>query len=542
MSKVLVIAPPPTPNGDLHVGHLSGPYLRADVYTRYLKLRGVEAYLLTGVDEHQSYVAAKGEQLGLGAAETADRFGDEMLKTLQAARIEAQTYARPRRSRYHSALVKETFEKLYREGMIVARESDCLYCEICGRYLFEAYVAGKCPHCRSGSGGNACEDCGRPNDCIDLEEAACARCGNRPAVRSFTRLYFLLSRCETRLRAYHGSTVMSSRMRALCEGMLEDGLPDIAISHFSDWGLPIPLAGFDDQRFYAWFEMAAGELAATSELADEAGLDGGWKCFLKSKGAEVVKFCGFDNSYFYSVFFPAILTSFDPAIKLPEVFITNEFYRLDGSKFSTSRDHVIWGRDILAKTPVDCLRFYLAYSGPETEGTNFTIAEYQTAVDRDLISGVERWLRRLGEVIDADFDGYAPGADGWTADQHRFYGDLELYRERASEAYEARTFSTRLAARVIIDLARAAAEFQTRESNQAFSKHNSRCKASVALQLAAAKTLAVVSAPIMPDFGARLWESLGCEGPIFSGCWNDLPSLVPAGTRVRDLNRSYFSS
>ena len=179
--RVLTTATPPTPNGDLHAGHLSGPYLGADILTRYLRMRGVEAGYLTGMDDHQSYVVTKARMLSSTPREVADRFNETMIGTLERAGIAADHVARPRLSPYHVDLVRKLFRELWDRGALVARDAPTLYCETCEQYLFEAYVAGRCPHCGASSGGNACEACGRPNDCVDLIEP---RCHDSPVRRS----------------------------------------------------------------------------------------------------------------------------------------------------------------------------------------------------------------------------------------------------------------------------------------------------------------------------------------------------------------------
>src|ERR1044072_3881411 len=217
MKKTLVIATPPTPNADLHIGHLSGPYLRADIYTRYLKMKGAEVYYFTGTDDHQSYVAYKAKQVGLACPETASQYGDAMFETLKAAGIALDHYPRPWQSRHHIPLAQDFVKKLTSDGNLIAKDAPSLFCEVCNIYLYEVHVRGKCPHCGSASNGNACEDCGRPNDCVDLQEPACNHCGNKPIVRSFKRLYFPLRKFEKRLREYHDSVEMSPHMRVLCD-------------------------------------------------------------------------------------------------------------------------------------------------------------------------------------------------------------------------------------------------------------------------------------------------------------------------------------
>ena len=176
MKKVLVSSPPPTANGDLHVGHLSGPFLRADTLARYYRMRGREVYNLCGADEHPSYVAFMAEKLGRDPQAAVDGFSENIRLTLEAARIDVDIFMRTSRSHVHRRLTQEMFAKLYADGKLIEKEEPSLYCENCEQHLFEVYVVGECPHCGAGSCGNACEGCGRPNQCVDLKNAACNRC------------------------------------------------------------------------------------------------------------------------------------------------------------------------------------------------------------------------------------------------------------------------------------------------------------------------------------------------------------------------------
>jgi len=260
MKKVLVSSPPPTANGDLHVGHLSGPFLRADILTRYLKMRDVEVYNLCGTDEHQSYVAYRAEQLGLTPTETVDRFSDAIRRTLDAARIEVDVYLRPSQSTSHVRLTQGIFASLYANGTFITKEAPALYCENCDQYLFEVYVCGGCPHCGKSTCGNNCEGCGKPNDCTDLINPLCNRCKAKPVIRSSNRLYFPLSAYEQQLRAYYESVEMNSHLRTSLEEVLENGLPDLKITAIAQdatgflWiGTPNGLSRYDGTEFRNFF-------------------------------------------------------------------------------------------------------------------------------------------------------------------------------------------------------------------------------------------------------------------------------------------------
>ncbi|HEV2847179.1 MAG TPA: class I tRNA ligase family protein, partial [Thermoanaerobaculia bacterium] len=369
-ARTMVSAAPPTPNGDLHVGHLSGPYLAGDIHARYLRLRGVDAHYIFGTDDNQSYTKTNGVRLGLGPQEAGDRLAGEIQATLETAGIELAEFVRPNASPHHARMTREFFRKLYDDGHLEARETPSPYCETCARYLYEAYIRGRCPHCGSPSGGNLCEDCGRPNDCVDLLDAVCTQCGNPASRRNFTRLFFPLSRWAEELKEFHLQVGMNQSLRSLCEQVIAAGLPDMTVTHVSDWGIPVPVEGFEDQRIFVWCEMAPRYFSYAEHL-------GGWEKYWKSDDAEFVHCFGFDNGFYYAVFLPAMWMAYDRNLKLPSAFLMNEFYRLDGLKFSTSRRHAIWGRELLADVPADVMRFYLAWTAPEVEGTNFTLDDFQ---------------------------------------------------------------------------------------------------------------------------------------------------------------------
>ncbi len=530
--RVVIVATPPTPNGDLHVGHLSGPYLAADIYKRYLRSRGVDAIYLSGADDHQSYVPAKGRKLGLAPREVADRFGDLIEETLARAEIEMDLFVRPKTSPHHIAFVESFFKELHAKGAFIEKEAPGLYCETCEKYLYEAHVGGKCPHCGAGADGNSCEQCGWPNQVVDLVDPACKVCGGRPAVRPFKRLYFPLSRHREALREWHRRVKMSSHLRTLCTQLIDE-LPDIAAGHPTDWGIPVPVPGYGEQTIYAWLEMAPGFLAATDEVLAGRGETATWRDVLCDDDHGLVQFFGFDNSYYFAILFPALWMAYDPEIRLPTAFVTNEFLRLDGAKFSTSRGHAIWGHEFLATTPADTVRFYLAWAGPEREQTNFTLPEMAATVERELVAGWEGWLRDLGGRLEAHYGGIAQGSGGWTDDHQLFFGVLTRAIAEVGACYEAETFSPARAVRRLSELVREARRFGVSERHWAKLEDGvEELRNGLGLELAAARSLAILAAPILPDFSRRLWQALGYAAPAGPLAWEDAPSFVPHGNRL----------
>ena len=527
--RVMVSAAPPTPNGDLHVGHLSGPYLAGDIHARYLRSRGVDARYIFGTDDNQSYTKTNGARLGLGPQEAADKLAGEIKGTLDAAGIELAEYVRPNSSPHHVRMTQEFFRTLYDGGHLVAKETPTPWCETCERYLYEAYIRGRCPHCGSPSGGNLCEDCGRPNDCVDLLDPVCTQCGSPPARRNFTRLFFPLSRWAEELKEFHLKAGMNPSLRSLCEQVIAAGLPDMTVTHVSDWGIPVPVEGFEDQRIFVWCEMAPRYFSYAEHL-------GGRDAYWKSPDGEFVHCFGFDNGFYYAVFLPAMWMAYDRNLKLPAAFIMNEFYRLDGLKFSTSRRHAIWGRELLADVPPDVMRFYLCWTAPEVEGTNFTLADFEAVCDRELGGSWQSWLTGLGEKVRRDCGGKVPSTGDWTAEHRRFFNRLEALTAEAAEAYEARTFSPQRAARVLSEVVREARRFGKAEENWSrVPDRGEERRTAVALGLLAAKQLAVLAAPILPEFAARLWRDLGYETPLEGHRWEERPAWVPSGQRIGNL-------
>ncbi len=371
---------------------------------------------------------------------------------------------------------------------------------------------------------------------MDLLDSVCTQCGNPPARRAFTRLFFPISRWEKELREYHRDVAMNPSLRSLCEQVLDAGAPDMAVTHVSDWGIPVPVEGFEDQRIFVWCEMAPRYFSYAQHLAGPAG---SWEDYWKSDDADFVHCFGFDNGFYYAVFLPALWIAYDRSLKLPKAFIMNEFYRLDGLKFSTSRRHAIWGRELLADVPADVMRFYLAWTCPETEGTNFTLDDFEATCDREL-GAWQAWLAEAGGRVRRNHGGKTPSTGDWTVEQRRFFNRLEELTAEAATAYEAATFSPQRVARVLSELVREARRFGKAEEKWArVPVRGEERRTSAALDLLAAKTLAVLSAPLCPDFAARLWSDLGFTEPPR---WEERPAWVPSGQAIGNLETPYFPS
>ncbi|MFD0352154.1 class I tRNA ligase family protein [Streptomyces sp. NPDC127110] len=536
--NMLVTATPPTPNGELHLGHLSGPYLAADVFARHQNQLGTTVAHLTGIDDHQSYTEARAVRDGTTAAHVADLYGERIARAWSDSGIRLDAVGRPRAMPLHRELTRRIFAELHERGDIVARTRPLPYCVPCDRWTYEAYVAGACPHCASQSGGNSCESCGKSNDCADLVDPRCTICGTPCEIRSCERLYMPLERHRAALERFWGETSMNGHLTALCQSLSADGLPEIAVTHPADWGIEAPVEGFTEQRIYVWFEMAAGYLACAAELGD-------WRAWWTGD-AQVVQFFGYDNGFFHAVLFPAIFSAWNPAITLPKALVSNEFYRLDGLKFSTSRKHAIWLLDALERTPADHLRLFLCWDRPAAAQTSFTQESFDSFLHGDLLPRWHGWLTGLARR--AATAGAAPadptGSEPEPAAAAHLRARTRQLLELAGEAYALPGFSPRSAISLLDLLVREAAEAGQDSDHQSGVPGLKDAHAqSVSAQLSAAAALAVGLHPVAPAMAQQLWAALRLPGDVADVPWERaLGGIdVPAGAGDLDTGCALFA-
>jgi methionyl-tRNA synthetase len=494
--RVWITATPPTPNGDLHLGHLAGPYVAADVLRRFLRADGVDVAMTTGLDDHQSYVHTRALAEGSKPDAVAEDYGGRIAATWRAAGVEFDRIVRPRADEGYAQAVSRLVTRLHADGAIVSRETPLPYCTPCERWLYEAYVVGGCPHCGAGSNGNACEACGRPNACADLVDPRCVVCGAMAEVRDCVRLLFPLAPYAERLAAWWDGLALPPHVKALCDAMLRDGLPDIAVTHPSEWGVRAPVAGFGEHRVYVWFEMAAGYLAQR--------VPGG-------SAAHPVQLWGFDNAYFHTVLFPAVYLALGEADALPSAFLVNEFYRLEGEKFSTSRRHAVWADQALAWAGQDVVRLHVLRDRPRVRQTSFRRSDLD-ATRRHLDEVWNAWLGRLFGAVRDDLRGVVPTERPAGASWELLRSRLESTVAELREAYSVSGFDTRRAVALLDEVVRLASDYGDLHVYETAGLGGVRVdRGAIAAQLSVARALAAWAAPVMPSGAARLARALGID-------------------------------
>ena len=517
MTVAFITATPPTPNGGLHVGHMAGPYIAADVLRRHLIALSIDAVMTTAMDDHQTYCQTAGLRDGRSAEDVADANGDLIEDTWRAAGVMFDVSVRPRRDPEHPALARAFFRALYDAGHLVARTLPVPWCASCEHWLVEAFVKGACPHCGASSGGNACEACGRPNHCGDLVDPHCVVCGSEGELREIERLFFPLARFEDELVAFWAQTRMPPHLRALCEAMLADGLPEIAVTQPADWGIGVPVDGYEDQRIYVWFEMAPGYLHEARRGGEAAGVHPAR--LTHDADVPFVQFFGFDNGYFHALLFPAAFRAYDPGIRLPTRFVVNEFYRLEGLKFSTSRRHAVWAADLLRDESPDVVRWHVLSDRPEGRQTNFTL-DALAATRARLEELWDGWISRLLGACDGEVPVERPAGPEWEALRTSLLATASELRA----AYSVEGFDPRRAARLLEAMLSSVADFgYAHEHAAGVAPLRGLHRAALTAQLTALQALAACSAPLAPGIAERVAAITGYAGPMTA----DAVALTP---------------
>jgi methionyl-tRNA synthetase len=516
--RALVFCPPPTPNGGLHLGHLAGPYVRADLYARALRSKGCDVDLITGTDDHQSYVGVAARQREASPANVADTWGDNVVATLDRALVEATRLTRPRLDPDHAAGVTKLLQRVVDSGAVASRTVETAYCESCGLSLHQAFAQGHCPECGESSDGEICEACGRPGEARELEGVHCRSCGQDAATRPEESLWLDLESYRDRLGSYIRRTQGGSDLRALVESLLEDpaGLRPYRLTRVSDWGIPWSgaEARHGPQVVDAWVDLALTYLLAARAAA---GTDG--------PPQQIALFLGYDNSFYYGVLLPAIAFAAGLEELLPTCFVTNQFLHLDGEKFSTSRGHAVWADDALDASAADAVRAALLRHAPEGAVTSVSAAELRR-LDRDPLYGIAlEWVGGFGALVDGE-GASVPGTGAWTGAHREFYRYLNSLTEQLDAFLLPESFSARAYVRGLEALVDRALTFRATEAPLRTTPGlQEEARTSLALEFLAAKAFAALALPALPDTGMRLWSALNLPGaPMRERRWEFLPA------------------
>jgi methionyl-tRNA synthetase len=509
--RVIITGAPPNPNGDLHLGHLSGPFLGADVLRRYLRQTGHDVSYVSYSDDYSCYVPRRGAEVGLTPHETAHVFGRRMEQTLALANMNPDYFTHPLREPVHQETVQAFFRVLWDKGAFEVEELPAFWCTACERYLYEAELRGLCQFCRAPSDGFYCEECGRPQDTTGLAEPKCTSCWQSPIVRSLKRITFPLEEYNHRLQEYYDGRPMRPRLREYLDDMLSRPLPRTTVARLADYGVPVPLEGWEGYVLDTWYSGIWGYMAASTALAGALGHPGEAAGAWSDEQTRIFEFIGCDCGFCHALLWPALFLAHG-GLRLPDQVVTNEFYRLEGDKFSTSRGHAIWGSDILHRVPADQLRFYLCLTGPERAQTNFSAVDFVETTQRLLVDGLQNWLETVVTLVRDDFGGISPTRPSADSSLKKLSDTLP---SRVAFALDPDEFSPQAASAELREAVEQAATslpglMARRDADRG------AYEAELSLHVELLARFGAVSAPIMPAFAEYLWTAfhLPYEDPV----------------------------
>ena len=397
----------PYANGSLHLGQIAGAYLPADIFARYHRLKGNDVLMVSGSDQHGTPITVRAEKEGRPPKEIADRFHEEFLDSWRKLGISFDLFTTTDTPN-HQRLAQDIFLTLQDKGYIYRDTMAMLYCPSCGRFLPDRYVEGTCPCCGfEGTRGDQCDNCNKPLNPEDLIDAHCRLCTCPPQVRESEHFFLRLSAFSDQLTEWvRGQSHWKQNVSNFTANFLAEGLKDRAITRDIEWGIPVPVAGFENKRIYVWFEAVIGYLSASMEWAERGGDGDSWRRFWQGD-ARSYYFVGKDNILFHTIIWPAMLLGYG-GLNLPYDVPANEFLTLGGRALSTSRNWPVWLPDYLERYDPDPLRYFLAVSMPEEGDSDFSWREFVRRNNDELVATYGNLVHRVLTVTYRNFGGQVP--------------------------------------------------------------------------------------------------------------------------------------
>lgn len=518
----------PYANGPLHVGHIGGSLLPPDIFARYHRLRGAEVMMVSGSDTHGTPITVRAEEEGVSPAEVYRRWHESFLDTFQGLGIDFDLFTHTDTAN-HRRVAQDLFLRLVEAGALQVRSQEQLYSPSQDRYLPDRFVEGTCPHCGYGEArGDQCDNCGRLLNATELVEPRARFGDGSPLERVMRDHYFLeLPQFSASLAAWlddPGKEGWRAAVRNSSRGMVREGLEPRAITRDMDWGIPVPVEGWDDKVMYVWFEAVMGYLSASIELAALEGEPESWRDWWYAPEASSYYFMGKDNTIFHSVMWPAILLGAagygaaegaeEEDLNLPSDVVANEYVHFEGGSMSTSRGHGVWLPDYLSRLDPDPLRYYLTMNAPETRDVDFTWEDFLKANNNELLATWGNLVNRVLRLTISRCDGVVPEPGPLDeTDQAILHATGEAFHTVGARI-EARRLKLGLAD------AMAVAHEVNRYLNdrapwQELKDDPERGRTTLYVALRAIDDLKTLLAPFLPHTSEQVHRYLGHEGRLF---------------------------
>ena len=532
--RTTVTAALPYANGPVHIGHLAGVYVPADIYVRYLRLKGREVMFVGGSDEHGVPVTIRAKKEGITVQDVVDRYHGIIKKSFEDFGISFDVYSRTT-SDIHHKFASDFFRKLYDDGKLVEKTEE-QYCDaVTGEFLTDRNIVGTCPRCGAeGAYGDQCEKCGAtlsPSELINPTNKN--NPGNPLELRATKNWYLPLGDYQEWLKKWilEGHKEWRSNVYGQCTSWLDMDLQPRAMTRDLDWGIPVPVEGAEGKVLYVWFDAPIGYISNTKELCDnEPEKWGTWQKWWQDEGSRLIHFIGKDNIVFHCLIFPTMLKAHGGYI-LPDNVPSNEFLNLEGNKISTSKNYAVWLNEYLEELPnrQDELRYVLTANAPETKDNDFTWADFQARCNNELVAVYGNFVNRALQLTQKYYDGIVPECGELTDHDRAALSEFASVKERVEALLE--NFKFRDAQKEAMNLARIGNKYIADEEPWKVIKTDpERVKTIIYISLQLTANLAIAFEPFLPFSSAKLREMI-CMDELN---WEELgkTDLLPAGKKL----------
>ena len=540
--RYTITAALPYTNGPIHIGHLAGVYIPADIYSRFLRMQGKDVAFVCGSDEHGVPITIKAKKEGVSPQDIVDKYDAIIKQSFKDFGVTFDNYSRTS-SKVHHDTASAFFRKMYEDGKFIEETTQQLYDEEAGQFLADRFVIGTCPKCGNEEAyGDQCESCGTSLNATDLINPKSTITGATPTLKE-TRHWFLpLDQYEGWLKEWilvgHKHD-WKSNVYGQVKSWIDDGLRARAVTRDLDWGIPVPVEGAEGKVLYVWFDAPIGYISSTKEWAEREGKD--WEPYWKDEDTKLIHFIGKDNIVFHCIIFPVMLKAHGDFI-LPENVPANEFLNLEGKKLSTSKNWAVWLHEYLQDFPgqQDVLRYTLTANAPETKDNDFTWKDFQARNNNELVAIFGNFINRVVVLTNKYYDGIVPQPNEYSEVDEQTIAELKAYPAVIASSIEKYRF--REAQAELMNLARLGNKYLADEEPwKVIKTDEERVKTVMYVALQIASALATLSEPFLPFTSAKLKEILK-----FTGKENDLTSeensqwdkiatreaLLPAGHEI----------
>ncbi len=485
----------PYANGPIHIGHLAGVYVPADIYVRYLRSTNKDVVFIGGSDEHGVPITIKARQLGVTPQDIVDKYHAIIKQSFIDFGVSFDIYSRTS-AKIHHETASDFFKKLYENGKFIEKTSEQYFDEANNQFLADRYIVGECPHCHNpGAYGDQCEKCGTSLSAMDLINPKSAISGNTPVLKETKHWYLPLDQYEDFFKTWilkgHKDD-WKTNVYGQCKSWIDLGLQPRAVTRDLDWGVKVPLEGAEGKVLYVWFDAPIGYISATKELRED------WEKYWKDEETKLVHFIGKDNIVFHCIIFPAMLKA-EGSYILPDNVPANEFLNLENDKISTSRNWAVWLHEYLQEFPnqQDVLRYVLTANAPETKDNDFTWKDFQTRNNSELLAIFGNFVNRTIVLIDKYYEGKVPECTELTALDKDVIEEIKAIPQKVATCIE--NYKFREALVEMMNLARLGNKYLTETEPWKLQKTEpERVKTILNLSLQICANLAIVCEPFLP--------------------------------------------